>query len=453
MSQNLESLIPYIEKIKKMKFREDLGLLFESNTGIIHRVDGDIGVLILSLIRQNHDINYIKNYILQEYDVQEEELIDDIFVFISNICEHKEKVWEWDIEKKHNKLLEFPLRIEIEVTSLCNWNCGFCYNVWKIDPNLSDEDVQKKIKMLPQKHLPKETVFKILDECNENGCFIVRYSGGETLLHPDIEEILEYGGSLGLYQVVFTNGHFITPERAERFKKYNVGTVLISLHGDKRLHNLLTGHKMAYQKAVSAIETLVKTGIEVVVELTLVKENFNSAIDVMKDAYNRGARYFSVMRYVPTGKNDDKYGVPIENMLPLMKQIDELQKQYDDLVIAWPCGQKMCTSIEDSPLSADDPTLPLRKRQLSGHCEAGLVWGSISFNGKLRHCPHSNVYFGDVTTDGIKSIWNKMTKKVSEVLTPRNTCMGCSELYSCRGGCHLPYFFEPSSSAKSQCSV
>ncbi|AKM20326.1 hypothetical protein GARCT_03099 [Geobacillus sp. 12AMOR1] len=83
MSQNLESLIPYIEKIKKMKFREDLGLLFESNTGIIHRVDGDIGVLILSLIRQNHDINYIKNYILQEYDVQEEELIDDIFVFIS----------------------------------------------------------------------------------------------------------------------------------------------------------------------------------------------------------------------------------------------------------------------------------------------------------------------------------------------------------------------------------
>ncbi|MFB7351676.1 radical SAM protein [Bacillus thuringiensis] len=453
MNISSNELNSFIDKIKNLKFREDVGMLFDSKTGVIHRIDNDLGLLVVSLIKQNHDINYITNYILQEYDVTENELINDLKEFLYSINTNQENIWEWDIEKKHEQLLEFPLRIEIEVTSLCNWNCGFCYNVWKIDPNLTDDDVRKKIKSLQQKHLPKEKIFKILDECHDNGCFTVRYSGGETLLHPDIEEILAYGGKLGLYQAVFTNGHFLDIELAKRFKEYNVGTVLISLHGDKTVHNALTGHKMAYQKAITAIETLAKEEIEVVVELTLVKSNFNGAIEVMKDAYKNGAKHFSVMRYVPTGKNDDAYGVPIENMLPLMQKIDDLQKQYLDLIVAWPCGQKMCTSNEDMPLNIDDPTLPLRKRQLSGHCEAGLTWGSVSFTGQLRHCPHSNVFFGDAVTDGIKNIWGAMTKKVSDVLNPRQTCIGCSQLESCRGGCHLPHFFESKPEKTSGCSA
>jgi radical SAM protein with 4Fe4S-binding SPASM domain len=441
-----------IEELKDLKFREDVGMLFNSRTGTIHRIENELGILIVSLLKQNHDLEYVKKYILNEYDVDEKELNNDLREFLFSLTQYQENIWEWDIEKKHESLLEFPLRIEIEVTSLCNWNCGFCYNVWKIDPNLTDADVKQKIKMLPQKHLSKEKIFKILDECNENGCFTVRYSGGETLLHPDIEEILAYGGKLGLYQVVFTNGHFLDIELAKRFKKYNVGTVLISLHGDKTVHNALTGHKMAYQKAIDAIALLAKLNIEVVVELTLVKSNFNGAINVMKDSYNNGARHFSVMRYVPTGKNDDVYGVPIENMMPLMEEIEKLQHQYTDLIVAWPCGQKMCTSNKDKPLSIDDPTLPLRKRQLSGHCEAGLTWGSVSFDGRLRHCPHSNVFFGDAVNDGIKNIWGAMTQEISNVLKPRQTCMGCSQLDSCRGGCHLPHFFETKEEQMSGCS-
>lgn len=453
MKEKYTDLNAYIKKINDMKFREDVGILFENDTGIFHRIEGEIGIVIISLVRKGFDFNYIINYILQEYDVQHDELVKDINNFLSKIFNENSSEWDWNIEKRHGKLLNFPLRMEIEVTSLCNWNCGFCYNVWKIDPNLSDEDVKKKIKMFPQKHLPKEKILKILNECHDNGCFIVRYSGGETLLHPDIEEILEYGGKLGLYQMVFTNGHFLTYELAKRLKSYNVGTVLISLHGDKVIHNVLTGHNSAYEKAINAIKLLTKINIQTVVELTLVKGNYNSALEVMKEAYNCGARQFSVMRYVPTGKNDDKYGVPIEKMVPLMEKIDELQTEYTDLSVAWPCGQRMCTTSKDTPIQENDITLPLRIKQLTGHCEAGLIWGSISFTGHLRHCPHSNVYFGDVGKNGIKAYWDIMTRKVNEVLLPRESCSGCTLLSSCKGGCHLTHFFETNTNENSGCRV
>ncbi|MEH7093006.1 PqqD family protein, partial [Priestia megaterium] len=155
-----------IEELKDLKFREDVGMLFNSRTGTIHRIENELGILIVSLLKQNHDLEYVKKYILNEYDVDEIELNNDLREFLFSLTQYQENIWEWDIEKKHESLLEFPLRIEIEVTSLCNWNCGFCYNVWKIDPNLTDADVKQKIKMLPQKHLSKEKIFKILDECN-----------------------------------------------------------------------------------------------------------------------------------------------------------------------------------------------------------------------------------------------------------------------------------------------
>ncbi|WP_146551434.1 PqqD family peptide modification chaperone [Rummeliibacillus sp. SL167] len=435
---NLESII---DKIRTLKFREDVGILFDSNKGTIYRFENEVALVIVKLLRDNRTLEQVKDYIIAEYAVDTKTVEEDLNEFLLSVNKQNEDIWEWDIEKKHESLLDFPLRLEIEVTSLCNWNCGFCYNVWKIDPNLSDRDVKQKIKAFPQKYLSKEKILKILDECSENGCFTVRYSGGETLLHPDIEEILEYGGKLGLYQVVFTNGHFLTPEYARRLKAYNVQTVLISLHGDETVHNFLAGHKKAYQKAIEAIGILSKADIEVVTELTLVKDNFDKALDVIKDAYSNGSKRFSVMRYVPTGKNDEKYGVPISNTLPLMNKIDNLMNELQDLVVGWPCGQRMCTSLNDIPIKNNDLTVRLRKKQLTGHCEAGLTWGSISFTGELRHCPHSNVYFGDVTSSSIKGNWKMLTNKVSKVLKPRETCNGCSLLDSCRGGCHLPYFF------------
>lgn len=433
-----------------LRYRRDLGLLFDPHSGTFHRLRNKVAKDMVAQIFSGADRATVIGNISHRYNADADVVATDLDALATTLTtpasskseSHGGSVHE--IDKRFDTTLDFPLRLEIELTAVCNWNCGFCYNVWKIDPTMSDHDVRRAVRELPEKHIPTNLATAILDECAEKGCFVIRYSGGETLLHPDAMDIFEHGGRLGLYQVIFTNGHFITAERAARLAAANVRCALVSIHGDRDQHNLLTGHPRAYDKAITAMRLLQDAGINVVAELTLVKENISGALDVIRDVHSIGVREFGVMRYVPTGRNDDRYGVPVSVTLPLMREIDHLTAtECPGMTVAWPCAQKLCTSDTDTPLHADDPTLALRSSQIVGHCESGLVWASVSYDGQLRNCPHSNVYFGRLAEQRVAELWPTLTEHVHAAVTTRDTCAGCAVAEACRGGCHLPSFFTP----------
>ncbi|WP_240772400.1 radical SAM/SPASM domain-containing protein [Nocardia sp. CS682] len=430
-----------------LRYRHDLGLLFHPRSGTFHRLRNSVAKQMVSQIFSGADRQTVIDSISDHFRVNPEIVGADLDALVANLTNasppssrHGGSLHE--IDKGFDAPLGFPLRLEIELTAVCNWNCGFCYNVWKIDPTMSDRDVRRAVRELPEKHIPTDLATTILDECAAQGCFVIRYSGGETLLHPDAMDIFEHGGRLGLYQVIFTNGHFITAERAARLAAANVRCALVSIHGDRDQHNQLTGHPRAYDKAITAMQLLQDAGINVVAELTLVKDNIPGALDVIRDVHRIGVREFGVMRYVPTGRNDDQYGVPVSVTLPLMRQIDQLTAaECAGMSVAWPCAQKLCTSDTDMPLHADDPTLALRSSQIVGHCESGMVWGSVSYDGRLRNCPHSNVYFGRLAEHRVAELWPNLTERVHAAVKTRDTCAGCVVAEACRGGCHLPSFF------------
>lgn len=150
--------------LNEFKLREDLKILFNPKTSQMHRLD-DMGVLFVKELKKNGSVKAIEN-LAHQFDIDKKIIKHDIDGFLNNILKENYEI-DLDIEKRHEEKLKFSLRLEIEVTSLCNWNCGFCYNVWKIDPNLDDKEVKKQIKMLPQKHLPKEVIFKVLKDVEE----------------------------------------------------------------------------------------------------------------------------------------------------------------------------------------------------------------------------------------------------------------------------------------------
>lgn len=431
--------------IDSYRYREDLGIIFNYRNGVIHRLENDVAKKIFSYAMKGFDIDLIIRCIVDEYNASFDLVRDDVISFFDQINPNNTKIerqW-YSIDKGFDEPLNFPIRMEIEVTALCNWNCGFCYNVWKIDPNLSDLELKRKIKSLPQKYLPKEDAFRIIDELSEKGCFVVRYSGGETTLHPDLQEILAYGAEKKMFQVLFTNGHYLTPDYCKELEKNNVRSVLISLHGNEGTQNDVARREKAYEYTMNGIKNAINAGIEVIVETTLIKENEEQIEEIIDNIYTLGVTEYRVMRYVDTGKEDEKYAVPMQNILPLMQKIKELKDyKYKELNVGWPCGQKFCTSVEDSPISTDDKSLPLRFEQLTGHCESGLVWGSISYDGRIRNCPHSNVYHGDINSSDIETSWKRMTQRVHEVVKPRESCVPCDLKSVCKGGCHLPHFIE-----------
>lgn len=433
-----------LEIVERYRYREDLGVLFDYKQCIYHRLENESARFFWVNAQQGKSLEEISLNASHKWKIPLGIIrkdADEFFKSLSNSTRNNTRQIN-AIEKGFGKSLQFPLRLEIEVTSLCNWNCSFCYNVWKTDPGLSDEQIADYVRSLPAKHLSFDSACRIIDQAAEGGCMIIRYSGGETLLNPDLLKILEYGGRKRMYQVVFTNGHFVTSEWAQAAKNANVGTVLLSLHGNEAMHNTLVGNKIAYNRVLSSIEILHNAGIEVVVEYALVKANLSTLMATINDMRGMGVRNFSVMRYVSTGKNDGNHAVDNLAVWEAMQAINlRLNSDWPDLVIRWPCSQKFCTSDQDQPINPSDQTLRIRTDQIESHCEAGLIWGSVSFDGRLRTCPHSNVYFGSAI-HSIKDGWQEMTREVHHVLAPRESCLGCAALASCKGGCHLVHFID-----------
>lgn len=71
-----------------------------------------------------------------------------------------------------------PRLAQIVVTRRCNLDCGYCNEYDKTSPPV-----------------PREQIERIVDRLAELSCLYVEYTGGETLLHPDLVELVRYAAS------------------------------------------------------------------------------------------------------------------------------------------------------------------------------------------------------------------------------------------------------------------
>ena len=94
--------------------------------------------------------------------------------------------------------LKAPLSIHLLITSRCNLQCRGCF----------------------YKHgeaeIPFSRIRELFEEWRICGVKSVALGGGEPLLHPRIEEIVELGKEMGFYMAVTTNGTILKDIRPDR---------------------------------------------------------------------------------------------------------------------------------------------------------------------------------------------------------------------------------------------
>ena len=115
---------------------------------------------------------------------------------------------------------EFPLFIDIEVTSFCNLRCPFCATTFR------DKEIKKGF-------ISFDLVKKIIDEGAKNGLYGVKFNiRGEPLLHPDICEMVKYSKQKGLIDVYFnTNAMLLTGDMSKRLIDAGLDRISISFEG------------------------------------------------------------------------------------------------------------------------------------------------------------------------------------------------------------------------------
>lgn len=107
---------------------------------------------------------------------------------------------------------EHPVLAHVIPMRRCNLSCTYCNEY---------DDVSKPV--------PTQEMFRRLDKLAELGTAIITISGGEPLLHPDIEKLIERVRHNGMIAGLITNGYLLTRERIKRLNEAGLMHMQISI--------------------------------------------------------------------------------------------------------------------------------------------------------------------------------------------------------------------------------
>ena len=94
----------------------------------------------------------------------------------------------------------------------CNLSCTYCNEF---------DDFSKPV--------PLETMHQRLDHLAGLGTTIITISGGEPLLHPDLDDIIARIRQRGMFAGMITNGYLLTAERIQRLNRAGLDHLQISI--------------------------------------------------------------------------------------------------------------------------------------------------------------------------------------------------------------------------------
>lgn len=111
-----------------------------------------------------------------------------------------------------------PMKIGIEPTTSCNLRCPECPSGLR--------SFTRPTGMLSLGHFQSMT-----DELRKDLIYMLMYFQGEPYLNPEFLPMVRYASKRGIYVATSTNGHYLTPEKAEETVKSGISEVLISVDG------------------------------------------------------------------------------------------------------------------------------------------------------------------------------------------------------------------------------
>ncbi len=105
-----------------------------------------------------------------------------------------------------------PIMAHIIPIRRCNLACAYCNEY---------DDFSKPVET--------STVISRINKLADLGTSIITLSGGEPLLHPDLDDIIAAMRSRGVMACMITNGYLLVPERVQRLNRAGLDHMQISI--------------------------------------------------------------------------------------------------------------------------------------------------------------------------------------------------------------------------------
>lgn len=148
----------------------------------------------------------------------------------------------------------------IRVSENCNSQCYMCHYAGKKDSyNISQKQYEN-----------------IIDQMDQKGSYeLVRFTGGETLLHPELTRMIEYASIHQYKTSIITNGYFL-PQYAEDLSRTGLTQCIVSLDGaNKETHDKLRGFNGCFNNLLNGLRRLKESNPNIVLRVNTVVSLYN----------------------------------------------------------------------------------------------------------------------------------------------------------------------------------
>jgi radical SAM protein with 4Fe4S-binding SPASM domain len=307
--------------------------------------------------------------------------------------------------------------IAFEITSACNLNCQYCYNIWEmpdseLKPYNSYKQALKTLKKL----------FKIADIKN------IAFTGGEPLLAERFLEIVLYCRMQGKSITIISNGTYGKQEDYQHLINMGVGLFEIPIHSPTAsIHDEMTQLIGSWQKSQDTIRYIIDNKGYVVPVIVLTK--FNAAVlqETLEFIASLGLKRIMLNRY-----NIGGYGLKNPENISLSQ--NELKSAFD---IANVMSSKLNLVISSNVCTprcvlnpSDYPAIAF------GNCSTNVLKRPLTLDieGNMRLCNHSPVVAGNIYKQDLSEILFSDYSEKWETNIPEY-CSNCDLWQKCLGGC------------------
>lgn len=318
----------------------------------------------------------------------------------------------------------YPLStIYFYLTEGCNLKCRHCW----IAPKFQSEDAEWP-------SLDFELFKNIIQQGKKLGTRSVKLTGGEPLIHPDIDKILDYIREEDLQLTVETNGLKCTPEIAEKIAKCKKPFVSVSLDGSEaEEHEWVRGVEGCFEAALTGARNLVNVEIRPQFIMSIMKKNVHQMESIVRLAEKENIESVKYNLVTPTSRGEKMHEqgetLSIEELVKLGEWVEHTLQASTSVRLHYshPVVFKPFSKMFSRP---------------QGRCGIFNIIGVLG-SGKYALCgigeSVKELVFGHAETDSLADIWNnnKVLKNIRGGLPKKlnGICGDCLLKKQCLGSC------------------
>ncbi len=193
--------------------------------------------------------------------------------------------------------------VTIQVTTSCPYKCPQCYMA------------------KGEAFIPLEMAKEKIDISHKFGAMAVQMTGGEPILYPYLNHLIEYATKKGMFSFLSTSGFEHSKSKYSKLKESGLSLICVSLNGILEEHNATT--RNGFHESISAIQDAVLSGLPCYVNVVVSDDNIKQLQQIAYFLKTMGVAGVCVLRPFPSNDNQYIPSVSKETIVNLQNIVKE----------------------------------------------------------------------------------------------------------------------------------